>query len=478
MAITASQEIAPSLDAALATVVDKHVAAHRRMQHQARAKATRCAVRVARTRMERTLEGGVDDLKFLYPVLDNLPMIVFPVLHFTCAGAQVCVYGSPEVGRVIEVVRDYLVEHQLIAAPDDLLFAAEDPQRISLARSLRGATAPLGAGPGDAIVWSAGDVVLGYDVAPWLAGRDLAARGAGLVLHASARQRVFPDGTPALFLGNYYETMIVDGGIALDVKDPNLVVFTRDGLHGSLRGLDRLRRAKDESRYLPLFFRVAARALLGRRALPCLHVLRYLIRRRRGTLGPGQGLRADHFAALLSEFFGVEVRVGAEHADPFALRDCDTLEDVFGYYRSLLQGIVDEGSTREDGYRRLADYHPYAEHLYALSLRLRPLWDEIPLWRRWPEFISDRIATYNRHIQAALAAAGLAGGGGDPPIPAYFAGGTFVPSPGPGDDLAGTRAFLRDVYRPRFERSWAAHRPVIGSATARPAPAMTTGAIS
>src|SRR5262249_11602806 len=138
----------------------------------------------------------------------NLPMVVFPVLHFTLAGAQVCVYGSEEVGRVIAVVRDYLVEHQLIADPDDLLFAPEDRQRISFAQSLRAAAAPLGAGPDDAIVWSAGDVVLGYDVVPWLAERDLAARGADLVLHAGARQRVFPDGAPALFIGNYYETMI------------------------------------------------------------------------------------------------------------------------------------------------------------------------------------------------------------------------------------------------------------------------------
>ena len=187
VAITASQEIASSLDAALATVVDKHVMAHRRMQQQARAGAARCAVRVARTRMERTIEGGVDDLKFLYPVLDNLPMVVFPVLHFTLAGAQVCVYGSEEVGRVIAVVRDYLVENQLIAGPDDLLFAPEDRQRISFAQSLRAAVAPLGTGTGDAIVWSAGDVVLGYDVVPWLAECDLAARGADLVLHAGAR---------------------------------------------------------------------------------------------------------------------------------------------------------------------------------------------------------------------------------------------------------------------------------------------------
>ena len=289
---------------------------------------------------------------------------------------------------------------------------------------------------------------------------------------------MFPDGAPALFIGNYYETMIVDGGIALDVKDPNLMVFTRDGLHGVLRGLDQLRSAKDESLYLRLFFRVAARALFSRRAVSSLHVLRYLLRRRRGTLGLGQGLHAEHFAALLSAFFGTGVRVKAEHADPFALRDCDTLEDTFGYYRSLLQGIVDEDRTREDGYRRLAGYHPHAEHLHALSLRLRPLWDEIPLWRRWPEFISDRIATYNRCIRAALAAVGFAGGGGDSPIPAYFTRGTFVPSPGPGDDLAGTRAFLRTVYRPRFERSWAAHRRGAGPASARPAPAMTTGAAS
>jgi hypothetical protein len=304
------------------------------------------------------------------------------------------------------------------------------------------------------LVWSAGDVVLGYDVLPWLGERDLAVHGADLVLHAGARQRVFPDGVPALFTGNYYETMIVDGGIALDVKDPNLLVFTRQGLRGMARGLDRLRRAKDEGRYLRLFFRVAARALLGRRARASLHALRYLIRRRRGTLAPGQGLHAEHFAEMLSAFFEVRVRVKAEHDDPFALRDCDTFEDVFGYYHSLLQGIVDEGGTREDGYRRLADYHPHAEHLRALSLRLRPLWEEIPLWRRWPEFISDKIATCNRHIRVALEAAGFAGTAGDP-IPMYFVRGRFVPSPGPGDDLAGTRAFLRGTYRPRFERSWA-----------------------
>lgn len=455
VAISASHEIFPSAEAALACVVEKRLVMHQRMRDQRRGLTLRCPVRIAATRLERSIEGGVDDLKFLYPLLDNIPAIAFPILHFASCGVQVSVYGPPEVGRVVEVMRDYLVEVKLLAGPEQLLFIPEDRGHVSFFQSVRRAAEPLGASGGDAVVWSAGDIVLAYDVFPWLGERDI--RQHDLILNVGARQRVFPDGTPELFLGNYYETLITRGheARALDVKDPNLLVFTREGLGGLVR-LDDLRSAKDSSAYMGVFLRAALRALLGSKGRSCLGTLRYGLKRRRGTLRPCDGLREDHASDFASVFFGVRARLKADTVDPFVLRDCDNFEDLFGFYRGLLQGIVDEGSTREEGYRRLARFHPHAGHLLALSDRLRPLWNELPLWRHWPGFIRDKLATYNRRLTEALRDAGLHDG--TPPLPEYFAAdGSFQQAPAPGDDLPGTRAFLRDVYLPRFQRGLAAH---------------------
>ncbi|RKH01674.1 hypothetical protein D7V97_28835 [Corallococcus sp. CA053C] len=456
VAISASHELFPSRDAALACVVEKRVVAHQRMRAQQQGLTLRSPVRLAATRMERTVEGGVDDLKFLYPVLDTLPVIAFPILHFATCGVQVSVYGSAEVGRVVEVMRDYLLEARILDAPGQLLFVPEDRARLSFFHSVRSAAEPLGAREGDALVWCAGDIVLAYDVFPWLMEPDVGPHE--LVLNVGAKQRVFPDGTPELFSGNYYETLITRDGpgapTAYDVKDPNLLVFTREGLRGLSR-LDDLRGAKDSSVYMDVFLRTAWRALASSRALSCLGTLRYGLKRRRGTLRPGEGLRQDHASDFASAFFDVRARLKADTVDPFVLKDCDNFEDLFGFYRGLLQGIVDEGATREEGYRKLAAFHPHAEHLLALSERLRPLWNELPLWRHWPELIRDRISTCNRRLTEALRAAGFQEG--TPLVPEYFAAdGSFQQAPAPGDDLPGTRAFLRDVYLPRFQQGRAA----------------------
>ncbi|WP_223635718.1 hypothetical protein [Corallococcus sp. EGB] len=464
VAISASHELFPSREAALACVVEKHVVAHRRMRDQRKGLTLRAPVRLAATRIERTLEGGVDDLKFLYPVLDNLPVIAFPILHFAASGAQVSVYGSAEVGRVVEVMRDYLVGARVIAGPERLLFAPEDRERISYFHSVRSAAEALGAREAEPLVWCAGDIVLAYDVFPWLMEPDVGAHA--LVLNVGAKQRVFPDGTPELFSGNYYETLLAPDGrggtCAFDVKDPNLLVFTREGL-GGLSRLDELRSAKDSSVYMDVFLRTAWRALAGSRARACLGTLRYGLKRRRGTLRPGEGLRQDDASDFASAFFGVRVRLKADTVDPFALKDCDNYEDLFGFYRGLLQGIVDEGSSREEGYRRLEAFYPHARHLLALSERLRPLWSELPLWRHWPELIRDRLATCNRRLTEALQAEALHDGA--PPLPEYFApDGSFQQAPAPGDDLPGTRAFLRDVYLPRFHQGRAAHAAALTGA--------------
>ncbi|MBJ6761830.1 hypothetical protein JGU66_13730 [Myxococcaceae bacterium JPH2] len=457
VAISASHELFPSRDAALACVVEKRVVAHQRMRDQQQGLTRRAPVRLAATRMERTQEGGIDDLKFLYPVLDTLPAIAFPILHFATCGAQVSVYGSAEVGRVVEVMRGYLLEARVIDAPEKLLFVPEDPRRISFFHSVKSAAEPLAAKDAEALVWCAGDIVLAYDVFPWLMEPDLGSHQ--LVLNVGAKQRVFPEGTPELFLGNYYETLITRDGQGasqiFDVKDPNLLVFTREGLRGLSR-LDDLRSAKDSSVYMDVFLRAAWRALASSRALACLGTLRYGLKRQRGTLRPGEGLRQDHASDFASAFFDVRVRLKADTVDPFVLKDCDNFEDLFGFYRSLLQGIVDEGATREEGYRRLAEFYPHAKHLLALSDRLLPLWNELPLWRHWPELIRDRISTCNRRLTEALRDRDLYDG--TPPLPEYFAAdGSFRQAPAPGDDLPATRAFLRDVYLPRFHQGRAAY---------------------
>lgn len=457
VAISASHELFPSREAALECVVEKRLVAHQRMRDQQAGLTVRAPVRLAATRMERTQEGGIDDLKFLYPVLDTVPVIAFPILHFATSGVQVSVYGSTEVGRVVEVMRDYLLEARVIDAPEKLLFVPEDPKHISFFHSVRSAVEPLEARGGDALVWCAGDIVLAYDVFPWLMDPDLDAHQ--LILNVGAKQRVFPEGTPELFLGNYYESLITrdgpGGSRVFDVKDPNLLVFTREGLRGLSR-LDDLRSAKDSSVYMGVFLRTAWRALASSRALACLGTLRYGLKRQRGTLRPGEGLRQDHASEFASAFFDVRARLKADTVDPFVLKDCDNFEDLFGFYRGLLQGIVDEGATREEGYRRLAEFYPHAKHLLALSYRLLPLWDELPLWRHWPELIRDRISTCNRRLTEALQASDLYDG--TPPLPEYFAAdGSFQRAPAPGDDLPGTRAFLRDVYLPRFHQGRAAH---------------------
>ncbi|GHG62130.1 hypothetical protein [Comamonas sp. JC664] len=458
VAISASHELFPSEDAALACIVEKRVVAHRRMRNQQQGRTLRAPVRIAATRMERTLQGGVDDLKFLYPLLDNIPAIAFPILHFATCGVQVSVYGPPEVGQVVDVLRDYLLSAKVLSSPASLLYVPEDRRNLSFFHSVRGAADALGTRDTEAMVWSAGDIVLAYDVFPWLMEPELGPHD--LVLNVGARQRVFPEGQPELFIGNYYETLIPRDGDprALDVKDPNLLGFTRAGLRGLSR-LDDLRGAKDSSVYMDVFLRTAWRALASARAAACLSTLHYGLRRKRGALPPGKGLREDHASDFASAFFGVRARLKATTVDPFVLKDCDNLEDLFGFYRGLLQGIVDEGSTREDGYRELARYYPHAEHLLALSRRLEPLWHELPLWRHWPELIRDKLSTCNRRLTEALRAEGLHDG--TPPLPEYFAAdGTFQQAPAPGDDLPGTRAFLRDVYLPRFHHG----RAVFGAA--------------
>ncbi|NVI99597.1 hypothetical protein HV824_15905 [Myxococcus sp. AM009] len=459
VAISASHELFPSEEAALACIVEKRVVAHRRMRDQQHGRTLRAPVRIAATRMERTLQGGVDDLKFLYPLLDNIPAIAFPILHFATCGVQVSVYGPPEVGQVVEVLRDYLVSAKVLPDAQHLLYVPEDPRHRSFFHSIRGASEALGAQAADTLVWSAGDIVLAYDVFPWLMEPELGPHD--LVLNVGAKQRVFPDGQPELFLGNYYETLIPRGGDAraLDVKDPNLLGFTRAGLRGLSR-LDDLRGAKDSSAYMDVFLRTAWRALASARGRACLSTLHYGLRRQRGSLPPGEGLRQDHASDFASAFFGVRACLKADTVDPFVLKDCDNLEDLFGFYRGLLQGIVDEGATREEGYHKLARYHPHAEHLLALSRRLEPLWHELPLWRHWTELIRDKVATCNRRLTEALRAEGLHDG--TPPVPEYFAAdGTFQQAPAPGDDLPGTRAFLRDVYLPRFQRGRATFQAAV-----------------
>ncbi len=449
VAITASHELFSSAEAALDEAVRLRLERRIEMRRQAQESPTWSPYAVENTRLVRSIEGGVDDLKFLYPVLDNLPLLVFPLLHYAATGARLCFYGSPEACRVVEVVRAYLLEIGWLRAADELLTVEEDRERISFFHSFLRSTDPFAAGPDDGILWTAADLVLAYDVWPWLLDRSIEEHH--LLINMIARDRIFPEGETEFLRLNYFDRLCPAGQEhALAVKQPDVIVFTGEGR----RGLERLNRIRGQSEgaLLGIFLRATWRGLLSPKALSVLKAVQYGIRRKRYTLRDGEGLSQRDASRFASVFFGVPTHVKTEIADPFILKDGDGFEDVFGYYRALLQRVVDAAPSKEAGYAQLAEVHPYAEQLWQLSQRLQPLWEELPLWRRWPEFINDKIATYNQRLQREFEAAGV--DDDQPPLPSYFAAdGSFRPQPSlPHADVDGSLDYLRRVYRPRFEQ--------------------------
>ena len=450
VAISASHEIYSSMTAAVKAMVEVRIANLDQRERQARQSGRRRRL-VETTPMLRSIDGGVDDQKFLYPVPDNLPLIVFPLLSYALAGVEVSVYGSPEIGRVVDVVRARLVRDGRIRDSEAIRFVEEDRGQISMSRSLRKAASRLTAPPGAMILWSAGDLVLAYNTYRRLA--DPHARDHEIVIDLNARQVVFPAGSPELFPRNYLDGMRLEGAEhrVVDVKEPNALLFTAAGLSG-LDRLDELRHPPPGDTHLDALVRLAVTAVRGASLRATAALVWYGLKRRWGALGDRDGILQRHAVDLASAAFGVPTMVKADNVDPFFMRDCDGFEDLFGYYRTLLQSIVDSASTREAGYRELARYYPYADVLYRLSYDFRPLQDEIPLWRHWPDIVRDKIAAFNQRFEAELDRRGPHG----PPqlIPEYFddARGAFRGIPAPSDDLRATRELLLGGYGAAFER--------------------------
>ena len=360
-AIGASHEVYPSAEAACRATVARCVADRIALEAEARRTARGARRRViVTTPILRSIDGGLDDLKFLYPVLDNIPLIIFPILSYALAGVEVSVYGSREVGSVVEVVRSRLLADGLIEDRNRILFVEEDRGEISLMQSFRRSTAPFAASPEEVIVWSAGDLVLAYNTYPKLMDRHASTHE--IVLDLNARQVVFPDGTAELFPRNYFDSLRLDGegGRVVDVKEPNVILFTAAGM-GGLAELDKLRTPRRGQTYLGALVQAVLKASRGASPAATLAFLRYSFQRTRGALRPSDALAQRHAVALASAVFGVPTMVKAENADPFLVKDCDSFEDLFGYYRAFLQSIVDSGVTRSDGFHELAQYYPYAD---------------------------------------------------------------------------------------------------------------------
>lgn len=449
IAISAGHELFASREAALeATVADR---LQRRIEIRTQHALGRswCPYAVESTRINRSIEGGVDDIKFLYPVLDNIPVIVPTLLNFAYAGLPLCLYGSPEICRVAEIVRDYLLEIGWLRDRGDLLTVTEDTHRNGFFDSFRRSTGPLLTRPDDVALWSAGDLVLAYDIWPWLLDRDIDDHD--LVVNMIARRLICAPGTPEFVRLEFFDSLRHDGeATAREARQPDMLLFTGRGRDG-LAGLERIR-GRPEAALFAILLKATWRGLLGAKAGSMLHAIGYGIRRRRYSLRPGRGLAQRHAGAFASVFFGVPTRVKADSGDPFIVKDADGFEEIFGYYRTLLQRVVDSGTTREDGYAKLADYYPHACHLFRLSERLAPLWSEIPLWRQWTEFIRDKTATYNVRLGRAFAEAGVADSAA--PVPEYFsADGSFRFHPAPShSDIAASLGFLAGPYRDRYER--------------------------
>lgn len=448
VAIAASHELFPSPEAALQETIRDRLQRRIEILTQHKLGRTWCPYAVESTRLNRSIESGIDDIKFLYPVVDNIPVVVLPLLNFARAGVRMCLYAPPEVCRVASVVRDYLVEIGWLRDPQDLITVQEDKSRISFFDSFKRSTEPLMADAEDAIVWTAADLVFAYDIWPWLLERDIDEYD--LIINMIARELIFPPGTSEPLRLEYFDSLLPTGQAhPREVRQPDMLVFTRRGRDG-LGNLDRIR-GRPEAELLRIFLETSWQGLLSRKAGSVLRAIHYGIKRKRYSLAPGEGIAQTHASAFASVFFGVRTMVKGESADPFIVKDADGFEEVFGYYRTLLQGIVDTGTTKEEGYRKLEAYYPHAEHLFRLSSRLAPLWSEIPLWRRWPEFIRDKTATYNTRLKTAFKEAGVDDSA--QPIPDYFTSeGAFVFHPAPRhSDIPGSLAFLSGIYRPRYE---------------------------
>ncbi|WP_231747171.1 hypothetical protein [Burkholderia sp. BDU5] len=455
VAIAASHELFSSPEEALRETIRDRLQRRIEILTQHRLGRKWCPYAIESTRLNRSIESGVDDVKFLYPVLDNIPVVVLPLLNFARAGIRICLYAPPEVCRVAEVVRDYVAQIGWIRDTCDLITVQEDKSRISFFDSFKRSTAPLiAADADDAIVWTAADLVLAYDVWPWLLERDI--HDHDIVVNMIARELIFPPGTNEFLRLEYFDSLLPVGQTrSREVRQPDMLVFTQRGRDG-LANLDRIR-GRPEAELLGIFLKTSWRGLLSRKAGSVLRAIHYGIKRKQYSLRPGDGISQTHASAFASVFFGVDTLVKGECADPLIVKDADGFEEIFGYYRTLLQGVVEAATTKEEGYRKLEAYYPHAEHLFRLSSRLAPLWSEIPLWRRWPEFICDKTSTYNTRLKMAFKEAGV--DDSTMPIPEYFTReGEFIFHPPPRhSSIPGSLAFLAEVYRPRYEqgrRQW------------------------
>jgi hypothetical protein len=453
VAMSASHELYDTPAAALEATVHDRLVRRLEIHNQHRMGRSWCPYAVESTRLNRSIDGGIDDIKFLYPVLDNIPVLVFPLLNFARAGARLCLYGSPEICRVAELVRDYLLEIGWLRDRDDLQLMVEDRSRISFFHSFQQSTKPFALGADDAIVWSAADLVLAYDVWPWLLEKNIDDND--LIVNMIARQLIFAPGEDEFLRLEYFDSLIPqDRSHAQEVRQPDILVFTGRGRDG-LINLAEIR-GKSEAALLNIFLKNTWRGLFGSKAKSMLHAIHYGIKRKRYSLSPGEGITQKHASDFASVFFNVPTAVKAGSADPFIVKDADGFEEVFGYYRTLLQGVVDAATTKEEGYARLSAYYPHAQHLFQLSRRLQPLWSEIALWRRWPEFICDKTSTYNTRLSEAFKGAGVEADG--KPIPEYFsADGSFRFHPSPShSNIPKSLDFLVNTYLPRYQsgRRW------------------------
>jgi hypothetical protein len=470
VAIGASHEVYPSSEAAMATVIKKRIEDRLDLEKErGLPRQKRRSKEIESTMILRSIEGGVDDTKFLYPVIDNIPVIVFPLLSYALAGARVSVYGPADVGRVVDVVRDRLLADGLIRDREQILTVLEDPSEISMTSTFVRSTAALSVPPGQPMLWSAGDLVMGYNVYPWLMDRH--AHTHDLVLDLSGKQVIFPPGCPRLFGRNFYDRLLLEDGRRVDVKEPNALLFTEAGLDG-LTHVNDLRRPQPGDSYMGVMVRAVARMVLRSSPASIAGFLRYGLKRKRGIADESDAVPQRDAIDLARTFFGVSTMLKVDNADPFFVKDCDAFEDLFGYYRTTLQPIVDSGATKEQGYGALSAYYPHAEVLQRISIDLRPVQSEMLFFRRFLELVRDRISTYNSRISAELRGLGLHDG--TPPVPEYFdVAGGFRGAPAPSDDIEGTRALLSGRYRAVFEadrRSHAVLTAATGSERTRPSP--------
>ncbi len=329
---------------------------------------------------------GIDDLKFLYPVMDNLPILAFPIVTAIETGCKVTVVGSTEVGALCSIIQEEL-------KVKNLQFIHEGENLSLLNTLLKISDAHNGM-----ISFSTGDL-LRFDHYSDLI--DPSSKDSDFVYTMNVKQRL-----PTITHRNYYLCYHPLGVLGylftplgkgpVQAKEGNQFLITSEliqkaqeifSIYNNRKGTEQVnwgiemlgKKIYDHPlKFINLSLSAGVYMALHKKNLARFFPLSWLFK--------------ENFMSLLlnngSTNYHANIKFGFEnyaHHDPLKMWDMDSLED-FSSMRLVMPKII--------------QHYPQRESLFRVQRAIEGNKESIPLLHHFEEFLAQKLAVLQQSISS------------------------------------------------------------------------------